>query len=164
VGFDHMAHVGRTTFDGLAADVRAAAAFLRSPDGGEVRALFTIGFCFGGRLSFLCSTLGLGTAGVIGLYGWPVGPSRNDTPAPADVASTMSGAVLAIFGGADQGIPASAVAQFEDALEASGVEHVVTTYPGAPHSFFDRKAEGFAAASEDAWAQIIGFIEDHAAG
>ena len=163
-GFDHLAHAGRTTFDGLTADVRAAAAFLRSPEGGAVRSLFTVGFCFGGRLSFLCSTVGLETAGVIGFYGWPVGPSRNDTPAPADVAPVMSGAVLGIFGGADQGIPASAVEQFEDALEAAGVEHTVTTYPDAPHSFFDRKADEFAAASEDAWARVMGFIADHTAG
>lgn len=162
-GFDHLAHAGRTTFDGLTADVRAAAAFLRSPEGGAVRSLFTVGFCFGGRLSFLCSTVGLETAGVIGFYGWPVGPSRNDTPAPADVVPVMSGAVLGIFGGADQGITASAVEQFEAALEAAGVEHVVVTYPDAPHSFFDRKADEFAAASEDAWARVMGFIADHTA-
>jgi carboxymethylenebutenolidase len=76
----------------------------------------------------------------------------------------MRGAVLGIFGAADQGIPASAVARFEEALATAGVEHVVTTYPGAPHSFFDRKADEFAAASEDAWARLLGFIETHAAG
>ena len=162
--FDFMAHVGRTTWDGLSADVRAAAAYLRSPDGGDVSSLFTVGFCFGGRLSFDCATIGLGTAGVIGFYGWPTGPGRNDVPAPADVVRQMSGGVLAIFGGADQGIPASAVAEFERALAGAGVDHTVTTYPGAPHSFFDRKAELFASQSEGAWTQVLDFVAAHAAG
>ena len=43
---------------------------------------FTIGFCMGGRMSFLAATLGLDLAGVIGLYGTLVGPWRNDAPEP----------------------------------------------------------------------------------
>jgi carboxymethylenebutenolidase len=159
--FEFMPHVERTTWAGLAADVRAAAAFLRSPDGGAVRSLFTIGFCFGGRLSFLAATLGLDLAGVVGFYGWPVGASRNDTPAPADVAAAMASPVLGVFGGADAGIPASAVDAFGSALRAAGVEHRLVTYPDAPHSFFDRKAVDFAEASAAAWAETIGFVRGH---
>jgi carboxymethylenebutenolidase len=32
------------------------------------------------------------------------------------------------------------------------------TYPGAPHSFFDRKQEDYADASADAWERVLGFI------
>ena len=66
--------------------------------------------------------------------------------------------MLAIFGGADQGIPAEAVETFEDALAATGVPHEVVTYPGAPHSFFDRKADDFAETSADAWERVLAFI------
>lgn len=157
--FDHMSHLGRTTFDGLAADLHTAAEYLRSPEGGSVTSLFTVGFCFGGRLSFVASSIGLGTAGVIGFYGWPSGPARNDVPAPIDIVDQMSGAVLGIFGGADQGISKSAVAAFEDALTAADVDHTIVTYPGAPHSFFDRKAAEFRAASDDAWAAVLDFVD-----
>jgi carboxymethylenebutenolidase len=34
----------------------------------------------------------------------------------------------------------------------------VVTYPGAPHSFFDRKAEDFADVSADAWERVLSFI------
>ncbi len=161
--FDYMPHVGQTTFSGLSADVRAAAAYIRSAEGGAVHSLFTIGFCFGGRLTFLTSTLGLDLAGVIGFYGWPLGASRNDTPAPADVAEQMASPVLGLFGGADQGIPADVVETFERALERAGVEHRIVTYPDAPHSFFDRKAEEFAKASAAAWDETLGFIRGHSA-
>ena len=156
--FEFMPHVGQVTWGGLGADIRAAAEDLRSPAGGSVRSLFTIGFCMGGRLSFLAATLGLDMAGVVGFYGWPTGPARNDTPAPADVADTMQGGVLGIFGGADEGIGASAVSAFEAALVAAGVDHRLVTYPDAPHSFFDRKATDFAAASDAAWAETLAFI------
>ncbi len=166
--FDFMSHVGETRFSNLSWDVQAAAEMLRAlrpggaaggpaGAGGGGRAVFTIGFCFGGRLAFLANTLGLDLAGSIGFYGWPVG-SRGDIPAPADSTGLMTGPVLGIFGGADKGIPAEAVETFRDALAATGVPHEVVTYPAAPHSFFDRKAEDFADASADAWARVLAFI------
>jgi len=159
--FDFMAHVGETSFAGLSWDLGAAADRLRSLGPGRARAVFTIGFCFGGRLSFLAPTLGLGLAGAIGFYGWPVGPGRGDVPAPADSTGLMSGSILAIFGGADRGIPREAVETFADALAATGVPHEVVTYPGAPHSFFDRKAEDFADTSADAWERVLRFIRSN---
>jgi carboxymethylenebutenolidase len=35
------------------------------------------------------------------------------------------------------------------------------TYPGAPHSFFDRRYEAFAHESEDAWHRVLAFVERH---
>jgi len=155
--FEYMPHLAATTWAGLTADIRAAAAHLRSV--ADIERLYTTGFCFGGRVCFLTAGLAdLGLAGVIGFYGWPTGTSRNDTPAPADVAVSFTCPVLGIFGGADQGITADVVATFEAALTAAGVEHCLTTYEGAPHSFFDRKAAEFAEASDRAWAETLGFM------
>ena len=38
------------------------------------------------------------------------------------------------------------------------VDHRLITYPGAPHSFFDRKATDFAAESAAAWDEVLAFI------
>lgn len=154
--FDYVPHVAQCTYDGLRADVTAAVAHLRATAG--VKRTFTVGFCMGGRVSFLANGFGLGLAGVVGFYGWPVGPARNGTPAPADVAGTFEAPVLAIFGGADEGIGADAVSTFDIALSDAGVEHRVVTYPGAPHSFFDRKQEAFADASAAAWDEVRRFV------
>jgi carboxymethylenebutenolidase len=156
-GFDWAPHVPQTTYETLRADTVAAHAHLRSTT--DATRIHTIGFCMGGRLALLSAGFGLDLAGVIGFYGWPVGPSRNGTPAPADVAATFTSPVLAIFGGADDGIPASAVEAFDTALVEAGVAHRVVTYPDAPHSFFDRKAEAFAAASAQAWSEVTAFID-----
>ena len=62
------------------------------------------------------------------------------------------------MGGADEGIPVDVVQEFEHALEEAGVEHEIAIYDGAPHSFFDRKFEQFADASEDAWQRVLAFV------
>jgi carboxymethylenebutenolidase len=160
--FEYLPHVGETTPATLQADIAAAAAHLRSKQGGQVRALFSVGFCFGGALSFHQAASGLGYAGVIGFYGWPLGlPRWPDRPKPIDAVSRFRAPVLAIYGGADPGIPPSAITEFDQALARAGVQHESVTYDGAPHSFFDRKQEEFADASVDAWRKVQGFVTRH---
>jgi carboxymethylenebutenolidase len=48
--------------------------------------------------------------------------------------------------------------EHSDQLERAGVDHEIVVYPGAPHSFFDRKQEEFAAASTDAWTRTLDFL------
>jgi carboxymethylenebutenolidase len=67
--------------------------------------------------------------------------------------------VLAIYGGADQGISAEVRDEYDRALTNAGMEHRTIVYEGAPHSFFDRKAEEFAQASTAAWNEELGFIK-----
>ncbi len=158
--FEYMPHAGATTWAGIAADTAAAVAAIRTPTRGRAAptTVFTIGFCMGGRMSFLAGTLGLGLAGVIGFYGTLVGPWRNDAPAPVDVAAAIASPVLGLFGGADTAIAPEAIEAFDAALTAAGTDHRLVSYPGAPHSFFDRKAAEFTDASAAAWAETLAFI------
>jgi carboxymethylenebutenolidase len=162
--FDYAPHVAETRPETVAADVASATDYLRSPEGGSVRSLFTIGFCFGGSASFLQAANQLRLAGVIGFYGWPQGSPRRPTwPAPVDRVADFACPVLALFGGADEGIPAEEVERFERALTEAGVEHETKTYPGAPHSYFDRRQTEFADASADSWERVLAFVRKHAA-
>ena len=156
--FEYRPHVNQTTWAGIQSDIRAGAEALRSVAAGAERTCFSVGFCFGGRMSFLAATLGLGLAGVIGFYGSPTGTHYTGSPAPAEVATEMRGRVLGVYGGADGGIPAGHVAAFDDALAAAGVDHRLITYPDAPHSFFDRKASEYADASAAAWDEMLRFV------
>jgi carboxymethylenebutenolidase len=156
--FDYQAHVAQLQSETLKADVAAGVEHLRSPQGGAPERVYSVGFCMGGRLSLLQATTGLGLAGVIGFYGWPVGPHRTGLPAPADVANDFGCPVLSLWGGADQGIPGEAIDAFSQALAEAGVDHRSVVYPDAPHSFFDRRATEFAAESEDAWRQMLDFM------
>ena len=157
--FDYMGHVAQTTPEGIQADVSAAVDYLRSPEGGSTRAVFTVGFCFGGRNSWLAAASGHDLRGAVGFYGMP--GERNGVPGPTERAGELEAPILALQAGADQNITAEHNAAFESALTAAGVEHEVVTYPGAPHSFFDRKQEQFADASEDAWRRVLDFVRSH---
>jgi carboxymethylenebutenolidase len=159
--FPYMDHVAKTEADSIQADVRAAVDFLRSPEGGSARSTFTVGFCFGGRHSWLAAAGGHGLAGAIGFYGRP-GAGQDGSPGPIQRAGDLEAPILGLMGGADQGIPPEDVAAFDEALTDAGVEHELVTYDGAPHSFFDRRHEDFAEASEDAWARVLAFVERHA--
>jgi carboxymethylenebutenolidase len=156
-GFDYQDHVNATRYASLNADIAAAAAYLRSDEGGSAERIYTVGFCFGGRLSFLQAADGPDVAGVIGFYGWPVGQNR-DLPAPADVADRFRAPVLALWGGADRGITPEIVEQFTAAMRTAGAKHESIVYPGAGHSFFDRQAAEHREASEDAWRRMLDFV------
>ena len=155
--FPYAEHVPLTTAAGIQADVAAAVAHLRAQAG--VEAVFTIGFCFGGRHSWLSTAGGHGLAGAVGFYG-STGP-RNGEDGPTQRAAEFRAPILALMGGADHAISTDDVAAFDSALADAGVEHDVVTYDGAPHSFFDRKQAEFADASADAWRRVLAFLEKH---
>ena len=156
--FPFMEHVGQTRPDGIAADVGAAVAHLRSSAG--CSSVFTVGFCFGGAQSWLQAAAGHDIAGAIGFYGRP-GPGRDGSPGPIARAGEFRCPVLGLMGGADQAIPQEQVDEFKSGLQAAGVEHELITYPGAPHSFFDRSYEEHAEAAADAWQRVLAFVGSH---
>ena len=152
--FEWGPHVEQTTGEGVQADVAAAVTRLRADGAASV---FTVGFCFGGRHSWLAAAAGHGLAGAVGFYGRP-GPGRDGSAGPTERADELRAPILALMGGADEGIPVEVVREFEHALDAAGVEHEIAIYDGAPHSFFDRKHEEFADASADAWDRTLAFV------
>jgi carboxymethylenebutenolidase len=152
--FDYMPHVQETKPELVQADVAAAIQHLR---GLELAAIFTVGFCMGGRASWLAAASGHRLDGAVGFYGYPT--ERNGAIGPAERAHEIECPILALQAGADQNITKVENDAFEAALSAAGVDHEIVVYDGAPHSFFDRKQEEFAEASEDAWKRTLRFIE-----
>jgi carboxymethylenebutenolidase len=148
--FAYREHVDQTTAEGLRADVAAAVDRLRASG---CTSVFTVGFCFGGRLSWTMAASGLDLAGAVGFYGRPADVPVERIEAP----------ILALQAGADANISAADNAAFEEALEAAGVEYELVSYDGAPHSFFDRKQDEFAAASADAWERVLAFLGSYSA-
>jgi carboxymethylenebutenolidase len=157
--FEYMPHVEQTRPETIAADVAAAVAHGRTAAGGAATAIFTVGFCFGGRNSFNQAAQGHGLAGVIGFYGRVAERAPSDTDAPVLLAKSYACPVLGLFGGADQGIPKEDVEAFRQALDAAGVPNELVVYEGAPHSFFDRTYDRFRDACDDAWRRVLGFIQ-----
>ncbi len=155
--FEYMPHVDQTTDEGVQADAHAAVEKLRQLG---VASVFSIGFCFGGRASWVAAASGHGLSGSVGLYGSPT--RQRGGPSVIERIDSIGCPILALQAGDDAGITADDNAAFERALTAAGIEHELVVYDGAPHSFFDRKQAEFADASDDAWRRTLAFIDAHA--
>ncbi|HJW48241.1 MAG TPA: dienelactone hydrolase family protein [Candidatus Limnocylindria bacterium] len=154
--FEFREHVAKTKTTTIQADIASAMGHIRGAT--DARRIFVLGFCMGGRQAFFASAEHAELAGAIGFYGRLSTREGEEGTAPKDRAARMRAPILGLFGGADPGIPASDVEAFEAALKDAGVKRHVVTYPGAPHSFFDRTAAEHKEASEDAWRRALGFI------
>ena len=153
--FDYSSHRAEATDEGFRADVRVAAAELRSLGATHVASM---GFCFGGRASLMQASQD-SVDGVIAFYGPPTEAGGSPSPIEEARGGVVRVPVLGLYGGADRGISASDVETYDRALTDAGVEHRLHTYPGAPHSFFDRKMSEYADACHDAWARVLGFVD-----
>jgi carboxymethylenebutenolidase len=154
--FEYMPYVQQTSPQDVAADVAAAVDYLRSPDGGGVGAVFTVGFCFGGGHSWRQSATTPGLAGAVGFYGRP--------GIAADVVDRMSAPLLMLVAGADANIPVADVEAMAEQARSAGTEVDLVVYDGAPHSFFDRRFAEHADACQDAWRRVRDFVGAHAGG
>jgi carboxymethylenebutenolidase len=149
--FEFRPYVEKTSPPEINGDVAAAVEWLRSPDGGAVRSVFTVGFCFGGANSWRQSAAGHGLAGAIGFYGVP---SR-----VRDVVPQMEAPLLMLIAGADF-TPQEEFQKFDQELTDAGKAHRMVVYDDAPHSFFDRRCDEHKEACEDSWRQILTFVKE----
>ena len=145
--WDYRPHVEQTTPEAVQLDVGACVEHLRSLG---CTSIFTVGFCFGGRNSWLAAASGHGLKGAVGFYGRPA--------QILDAVPRLEVPILALQGGADAAISHEENAEFERTLREHGKEYELIEYEGAPHSFFDRKQEEFAEASDDAWRRVLEFV------
>ena len=151
--FEYMPHVEKTTPETIGADVSAAMAYLRSKDGGAVKSVFTVGFCFGGSSSWNQSALNPELNGCIGFYGRPV---RSEP-----YIAKMKVPLLLLVAGADAATPVEVAREFEHRLTGAGAPHEMHIYDGAPHSFFDRTFDQWKDACDDAWRRMLAFVKKH---
>jgi carboxymethylenebutenolidase len=155
--FEYMPQVGQTTIESVQADLAAAREALAERTGAAQFA--SVGFCFGGGHSFWAgANPDLGLDAVVGFYGALDPGDRTNRPNLIERSDEIKVPVLGLFGGADDHITPDHIAAFDSGLERAGVDHEIVTYPGAPHSFFDRKQEEFADASTDAWTRVLDFL------
>ncbi|HEX4979956.1 MAG TPA: dienelactone hydrolase family protein [Acidimicrobiales bacterium] len=160
-----MPHMGELTDERVLADVDAAVGHLGDAGWGTPQ-IGLVGFCFGGRVSFLVATARpLGA--VVGFYGGGIVTSRfPQLPPLVDRAADLKAPWLGLFGSDDASIPLDDVDRLRTELDANTpVEHDVVVYDGAGHGFHcdarpDHYDEKAAAA---AWARAIAWFDAHLA-
>lgn len=152
---DHLpgrAEAGKMTIPGLEADFRAAAAWLRTtiPE----RKIGSVGFCMGGRISFLAnSTLPLACA--VGFYG-------SGVDAHVDRMGNLSGTHLFIWGGKDTYIPEDQRQRVIAGMHEARKPYIEVEFGEGEHGFFcDQRPSFNPAAAHVAWPLLVAFLHEH---
>jgi carboxymethylenebutenolidase len=145
----------------LVGDVGGAAAFLRAMPNSNGK-VGTIGYCSGGRQSFLAAcSLPLDAA--VDCYGaFVTGQPPENFPLKvgpiAHLAPGLSCPLLGLFGADDQYPSPEHVAELDKVLEAAGKPHEFHTYEGAGHAFFSTNRPAYRPeAAVDGWQKIWDF-------
>ena len=144
------------------ADLDACAAWA-AQNGGDPARLGITGFCWGGRITWMYSAHNPAVKAGVAWYGRIDGEVNARTPHwPLDVAGGIKGAVLGLYGGADQGIPLDDVEAMQAALTKAGGRSQIHVYPDAGHAFHaDYRPTYRKAAAEDGWRRMREWFAQH---
>lgn len=141
-------------------DLDATAAWAAA-NGGDAARLGITGFCWGGRITWLYAAHNPRLKAGVAWYGRVVGDATPNTPRhPLDVAAQIRQPMLALYGGADAGIPAETVERMLAALKAAGnTASELVLYPDAPHAFHaDYRPSYRKDAAEDGWKRALAWF------
>jgi carboxymethylenebutenolidase len=153
-----MQHLQALTEAGQGADIRAAYDWLRGHAQVSPDLIASIGFCMGGRTSFLaCATVPLRAA--ISFYGGGIAQGLLHR------AGDLKAPILMFWGGLDHHITSEHMRAVEDALTKAGKSHVNVKISDADHGFFcDVRPSYNAQAAGLAWALTLQFLNTYVKG
>ena len=145
--------------DGILGDVDAALAHLEQA-GFYPERVGIVGFCMGGRATFLVAARRqLGAA--VGFYGGGIVSARlPQFPPLIDEAEDLQTPWLGLFGDRDESIPVEDVEKLRGALGSASIPTQVVRYPDAEHGFHcDDRASFHAEAAADGWQRTLDWFQ-----
>ena len=113
----------------------------------------SIGFCLGGRVSFIANSA-LKLAAAVSFYG-------GGMHAIADRAASLSGPQLMFWGGKDQHIKPEHVQTVVETLISNEKDYINVVISSADHAFFcDERPSYNADAAKEAWGMTLAFFKN----
>ena len=145
------------------ADLDATVDWAKATGRGDTSKLAITGFCWGGRIAWLYTAHNPNVDAAVAWYGRLEGsPSPLNPSHPIDHVAKMRGAVLGLYGEADQGIPMASVEKMRAALKAAGKSDQIVTYKDAGHAFHaDYRPSYRKEAAEDGWRRMLEWFRRH---
>ena len=137
--------------------IEGAGEHLRSLGDVKARAIGTIGFGMGGRLSLAAALDDAPFRAAVVYYGYVVTDKES--------LASLKTPLLGIFGRDDRRVLETTAREFESALEAAGVPATILVYPSGGHAFFNEQRPSFVReVADDAWARTRMFLDEHLKG
>ncbi|MGA8501081.1 MAG: dienelactone hydrolase family protein, partial [Candidatus Sulfotelmatobacter sp.] len=134
------------------ADLRSAYEWLSSNTKVKADAISRVGFCMGGRVSFLANSV-VPLRSAVSFYGGGIAPALLDRVAK------LGAPTLLIWGGLDKRLTKEYRKAVTDALSAQQKVYVNVEFSHADHGFFcDERAAYEPHAARQAWALTLEFL------
>lgn len=154
-----MSHIQALNNEGLGADLRASLGWLTSNSFVRTDAIASIGFCMGGRVSFLADAV-LPLKAAVSFCGGGIAPNST-SPGLLDRARDLHAKILLIWGGRDQHVTPEQRRSVADALLAAGKPFVYVGFSEADHGFFCNERPCYHEPSaKQAWVLTLEFLRD----
>jgi carboxymethylenebutenolidase len=143
-------------------DIDSTVKFAVENNDSDPSRLAIIGFCWGGRVTWLYAAHSAELKAGAAFYGKLVGQNSELQPKfPVDVVKDLKAPVMGMYGGQDQGIPLDAVETMEALLKDADSKSFINVYPDAGHAFFaDYRPSYNAEAAGDAWNKVLTFFAE----
>jgi len=141
-------------------DVGAALAHLKSQSNVKGGSLGVVGFCMGGRLTYLAAAHHANDVKcAVAFYG---GGITMGNPSPLSRTGEIKCPMYLFFGAKDQLIPMDQVGQINTELTTHKVPFQMKIYPDAGHGFFcDERGSFHEKSAQDAWEKTKSFFAQH---
>lgn len=145
-------HMSQLTTDGLGTDAAASFEWLLKARDVDSKRIASIGFCLGGRVSYIANA-SLDLRAAVSFYGGGIVPDL------LPMAARQHGPILMFWGGKDKHIPPEQYRPVADALTDAGRMHEQVVFSQADHGFFcDKRASYEPGAARQAWALTLEFL------
>jgi carboxymethylenebutenolidase len=152
-----MPHIRALKDQGLEADARSAYTWLNENLGAPETSIACIGFCMGGRVSFLTNSI-LPVKAAVSFYGGGIAPNPMG-PGLLSRAGDLHAPQLLFWGGLDKHIGPEQTQAVAEALREAGKPFVNVEFSDADHGFScDVRASYNPAAARQAWALTHAFL------
>lgn len=150
-------HIGALTREGLEADIDATYAWAAEQNDFDEKRAACIGFCMGGRVSYLANAR-IDLCAAISFYGAGIAPDL------LSVAKDQRAPILMFWGGLDAHIPPELYRSVADALREADKAQEQVIFGQANHGFFCDAREAYnEVAARQAWAMLQEFLRGYGA-
>lgn len=145
-------HLQALTPEAAEADIRATYDWLQSNAQVKRDEISSVGFCMGGRVSFIADSI-LPLRAAVSFYGGGIAPGLLDR------AGSLYGPILLIWGGLDKHITPEIRRSVIDAVAAQHKSYVNAEFSQADHGFFcDQRPAYEPRSARQAWALTLEFL------
>lgn len=147
-------HTSALTAEGIEADIRTTWDWLVSQPNVDTEKIYCVGYCMGGRVSFIANSI-LPVKGAVSYYGGGIDKF-------VDRCASLHAKQLFFWGGLDKHIKSENIHATLKAMEAAGKDFINVKISYADHGFnCDERSTYNKAASEEAWALTLAFLANN---